>query len=160
VLKIRPFVLEDLPGVLAIQANVLSQSGWTSRDYERLHESPGGIILIAELGSQEDRNAVVGFAAGRSVGDEAELLTLAVATPRQRQGIGRGLLQETCIGLKKRGSRRVYLEVRSSNHAAIALYDSAGFTFHSVRRNYYNHPREDAWIMEFALIPADPLIMR
>ncbi len=152
-------MVEDLPGVLAIQADVLPQSGWSGGDYERLHASPHGLILIAESEVHDADGVIVGFSATRSLGEDAELLALAVATPCQRQGVGRSLLRETCTLLKKRGSRRVYLEVRASNCTAIELYRKAGFTFHSVRKDYYNHPREDAWIMESALLPAHPLVL-
>ena len=39
------------------------------------------------------------------------------------------------------------LEVRPSNEAAIALYQSFGFTERGRRRNYYDLPREDALIL-------------
>jgi hypothetical protein len=50
------------------------------------------------------------------------------------------------------------LEVRESNHPAIILYGTRGFRSVGRRRNYYEHPREDAIIMtkEFANGTADP----
>ena len=39
------------------------------------------------------------------------------------------------------------LEVRASNYPAIALYGSRGFRGVGRRKNYYEHPREDAIIM-------------
>ena len=44
------------------------------------------------------------------------------------------------------------LEVRASNYDAIALYGSRGFRSVGRRKNYYEHPKEDAIIMtkEFA----------
>ena len=39
------------------------------------------------------------------------------------------------------------LEVRASNYAAIALYGQHGYRGVGRRRNYYEHPKEDAVIM-------------
>lgn len=39
------------------------------------------------------------------------------------------------------------LEVRASNYAAIALYGQQGYRGVGRRRNYYEHPKEDAVIM-------------
>ena len=39
------------------------------------------------------------------------------------------------------------LEVRASNYDAIALYGSRGFRSVGRRKNYYEHPKEDAIIM-------------
>ena len=41
----------------------------------------------------------------------------------------------------------VYLEVRASNAAAQRLYARAGFVPAGVRRDYYEHPREDALVL-------------
>jgi ribosomal-protein-alanine N-acetyltransferase len=40
-----------------------------------------------------------------------------------------------------------FLEVRESNEAAVALYKGYGFQPIGRRRNYYDHPREDAIVM-------------
>ena len=49
------------------------------------------------------------------------------------------------------------LEVRESNYAAIALYGSRGFRGEGRRKNYYDHPKEDAIIMtkEFGAAEAE-----
>ena len=51
-------------------------------------------------------------------------------------------------------AERVFLEVRPSNTAAIALYDSAGFNEIGKRPNYYPGPRgrEDAIVMAMELL--------
>ncbi|MCR2392783.1 ribosomal-protein-alanine N-acetyltransferase, partial [Salmonella enterica] len=47
----------------------------------------------------------------------------------------------------------LWLEVRASNQAAIALYEDLGFNEVTVRRNYYPsaHGREDAIVMALPL---------
>ena len=67
----------------------------------------------------------------------------------QRQGLGRQLLEHLIGELEKRGVLTLWLEVRASNTAAIALYESLGFNEATIRRNYYPtvDGREDAIIM-------------
>jgi len=47
----------------------------------------------------------------------------------------------------KNGVDRVYLEVRASNRAAIALYEKCGFNCIGKRSAYYRYPTEDALVM-------------
>ena len=51
--------------------------------------------------------------------------------------------------MKSRGAACCFLEVRSRNSAAIALYEKAGYEYISTRRNYY--PDDDAAIYRIAL---------
>jgi ribosomal-protein-alanine N-acetyltransferase len=53
-----------------------------------------------------------------------------------------------------RNMLRVFLEVRSSNVAALALYRSVGFSEIGVRRGYYQNPNgsEDASTMACDLV--------
>ena len=78
-----------------------------------------------------------GFLLGRTIGDEAELLTLAVAPEARRMGLGRALLAEFVETSQARGAREAFLEVASDNHPAIALYAGAGWQETGTRRDYY-----------------------
>jgi ribosomal-protein-alanine N-acetyltransferase len=88
------------------------------------------------------------FALVRSVGGEAELLTLAVAPRAQRQGRGRRLLQRW---LATETATEVFLEVAADNTPAIALYRDLGFAVISERKAYYARPQGPA---------VDALLMR
>lgn len=89
------------------------------------------------------------FAITQVVLDEATLFNIAVDPDYQRQGLGRVLLEHLIDELEKRGVATLWLEVRASNAAAIALYESLGFNEATIRRNYYptTDGREDAIIM-------------
>ena len=87
-----------------------------------------------------------GFLLGRSVSDEAELLTLAVAPEARRMGVARALLAEFAHTSHARGAREAFLEVASDNAPAIALYASAGWQRAGTRRDYYA-PGIDAMVM-------------
>ncbi|MDD9922809.1 MAG: GNAT family N-acetyltransferase, partial [Boseongicola sp.] len=78
-----------------------------------------------------------GFALGRVIADEAELLTIAVVPGEQGKGVGRICLSEFEIQAQKLGAKCAFLEVASTNAAALNLYKSADWTEIGVRKRYY-----------------------
>jgi len=101
-----------------------------------------------------DAGVVAGYVIAQDAADEGEILNLAVATGRQRRGVGRALAERALAALADRGVERVFLEVRQSNVAARALYSSLGFGEVGRRARYYRRPVEDAIVLR-AAIPAD-----
>ncbi len=96
---------------------------------------------------------MAGFAITQVVLDEASLFNIAVHPDFQRRGVGRQLLEHLISALDARDILTLWLEVRRSNRAAIALYASLGFNEVSVRRDYYPAAagREDAILMALPL---------
>ncbi|WP_127956620.1 ribosomal protein S18-alanine N-acetyltransferase [Serratia microhaemolytica] len=96
---------------------------------------------------------MVGFAICQVVLDEATLFNIAIDPAWQRRGLGAQLLSELIVQLNQRAITTLWLEVRVSNRAAIALYHQLGFNQVTVRRNYYpaTQGREDAWVMALPL---------
>jgi len=95
-----------------------------------------------------------GFALGRAVAGEAELLTLAVDPGLRRHGIGRRLIHGFLAAATDRGASRAFLEVVPDNLAAISLYLQAGFAVCGRRKGYYrpaNGPALDALVMDRAI---------
>jgi [ribosomal protein S18]-alanine N-acetyltransferase len=90
-----------------------------------------------------------GYAILMPVLQEAELLNIGVAAGQQRKGVGRALLLEMLDVACEKNILRVFLEVRASNAAALALYRSTGFREIGVRRGYYQNANgsEDAITM-------------
>ena len=86
--------------------------------------------------------------------DEAHLLDVAVAGPRQRQGLGHYLLDRIGARAKEQGMESILLEVRPSNERALAVYHRYGYREIGRRKGYYPaHAglREDAIVMRIAL---------
>ena len=86
--------------------------------------------------------------------DEAELLNIFIAAGQQGRGLGFALLTGLMQDLKQHGCRKLFLEVRASNHPARKLYSNCGFQEIGVRKNYYpctNGEREHAILMEAML---------
>ena len=100
-------------------------------------------------------DGIVGFAAFSTVmtvgAGESTLENMVVATLWQRQGIGRRLLAAGLLWCRAHGSAAVFLEVRRSNRAAIALYERARFSVVGNRPGYYREPAEDGLQMQKSL---------
>lgn len=100
---------------------------WSAAEIASLLASPG-VFLIGD---------VRGFALGRTVLDEAELLTLVTAPGQRRRGLGRSLLVAFGADARRLGATRAFLEVAADNAPALALYQSAGWGVDGRRRGYY-----------------------
>ena len=89
------------------------------------------------------------------VAERAEVIDLRVLASERRQGLGRKLLWASLTALGDVGA--VELEVRSSNVAARALYESLGFSETGLRPKYFAAAdgREDAILMTLALNHGD-----
>lgn len=139
-MRIRPLSEQDLSAIEAIQALSPETPRWPAESYRNTR------CLVAAGEHPENSGEVLGFAAGRQTAPaEAEILNLAVHPSARRRGVARALLRallETLDG-------EVFLEVRASNLAAIALYESLGFSPVGTRSGYYAHPPEDGVVLKF-----------
>ena len=104
-------------------------------------------LLSAFLVALDDSDKVVGYAGVQVILDEGYITNVAVRPECRRQGIAAKLLQVFLDFAKANQLAFLTLEVRASNYDAIALYGSRGFRSVGRRKNYYEHPKEDAIIM-------------
>ena len=113
--------------------------------------------LSALLVALDDDGRVVGYAGVQVILDEGYITNVAVRPDCRRRGVAAQLLKVFLDFAQGNKLAFLTLEVRESNHAAIILYGRHGFRSVGRRRNYYEHPREDAIIMtkEFADGTAD-----
>ncbi len=137
---------EDLPEILAIESLSFSEP-WTEEMF--LHElSSKGIANLLVAGADEASGPrVAGFLCAWIVAEELHINNIAVHPGYRRRGIASRLLEEMLRRAKVASVSAAYLEVRESNEAAKALYQRYGFKLIGRRRNYYDHPREDAILM-------------
>ena len=103
--------------------------------------------LSAFLVALDDEGKVVGYAGVQIILDEGYITNVAVRPECRRQGVAAKLLQVFLDFAKANKLAFLTLEVRASNYDAIALYGSRGFRSVGRRKNYYEHPKEDAIIM-------------
>lgn len=122
----------DVDAVLAIEQSVQAYPWSRGNFVDAL--AHGYVCRVDKEGGE-----VRGYAVLMPTVDEAELLNIGVAAGYQRKGWGRAMLREMLEVARAKNMRRVFLEVRSSNVAAIALYRSAGFSVIGVRLGYYQN---------------------
>lgn len=114
----------------------LFERPWSRTVLEELLAVPG--TAGAAVHSTDGDRRFRGFVLFRSLGDFAEILTLAVAPPERGRGLGRRLMEHAVRAARESGAERLILEVQDGNHAAISLYQNLGMTAFDRRRNYYN----------------------
>jgi ribosomal-protein-alanine N-acetyltransferase len=101
-----------------------------------------------------DEGRLAGYFLLMAAVDEAHLLNVSVAAERQRQGLGRYLLDKIAACARGVGAASVLLEVRPSNVRALSVYQRYGFAEIGRRKAYYpahNGQREDAIVMRYIL---------
>jgi ribosomal-protein-alanine N-acetyltransferase len=101
--------------------------GWSAEEFEDLLESPFCFLATVDQG----------FALGREIEGESELLTIAVDPDCRRQGLGASCLAAYEATAKSRGAVTSFLEVADDNAPAKALYLRAGYQETGRRRGYY-----------------------
>lgn len=144
--RLRPMTEADLPRIHRIEL--------ASYEYPW---SPGNFADSLSAGYsmwvREAEGEIIGYYALMAAAGEAHLLNLTIAPIWRRHGLGRDLLEHCLMRACDHRAESLFLEVRTSNAAAIALYHSNGFVDLAVRRGYYpaRIGREDAVIMKKVL---------
>lgn len=130
---VEPARLADAEEMAAIHARAFHR-GWEAADIAAMvaDRSVIGHVIRRRQGAD-----VAGFILTRKGGDEAEILTVAVAPALRGRGFAGRLLAAHVPDLVRAGVRTLFLEVEAGNAAALRLY--AGHDFHAVgrRKAYY-----------------------
>ena len=145
-IQMRPMQMTDLDAIMQIEPTIFPFP-WSRGNFSDSLNS-GYSCWVMELDGD-----IMGYGVLMMILDEAHLLNISIASNQQRRGFGRTLLEHMMQLGRQHGGLNMFLEVRPSNVAAIALYESMGFNEMAVRRNYYpaKHGREDAVLMGMAL---------
>jgi ribosomal-protein-alanine N-acetyltransferase len=160
---VRPIVTADLDAVLALAAASREAPRWKRSDYAWFvagTPGPNPHLLRAGLVAHGASAAApaLGFACASLLRDglenRAELDSMAVLPEARRQGIGAALLRAVLAWAAGERARRISLEVRASNAAALGLYARFGFRPEGRRPGYYTDPAEDALILITEVTPA------
>ena len=80
------------------------------------------LVFVAEEG-----NRLVGACLAGYDGHRGWLYSMAVAAERRREGIGAALVERAVAALGELGCVKVNLQVRASNEAVAAFYETLGF---------------------------------
>jgi len=148
--RLIPMQEGDLDEVLALEQRSFNEP-WSRKMFlGELHGNAFATNLVlrtggAGFGEGVGAGALLGYIMFWVVFEEWHLMNLAVLPEVRRRGLGTALVRHALMAAH--GARMALLEVRASNTAALAMYRKLGFVQKSVRKGYYNHPREDAVIM-------------
>jgi len=144
--RLREMNLADMDAIMRIEQRVHAHP-WTRGNFTDALKSDC-VCKVYEVEGE-----MLGYFVFMPAVDEAQLLNISIAAKQQRKGLGRKLLGETMEIARGMNMRRMLLEVRPSNVAALGLYRDAGFREIGLRCGYYaaDNEREDAIVMECVL---------
>ncbi|MEM7257967.1 MAG: ribosomal protein S18-alanine N-acetyltransferase [Pseudomonadota bacterium] len=143
--QLRSMTRHDLPEIMRIERGSY-QLPWSEKIFADCLEV-GYHTLVAEAADQLHGFVVFSVAVG-----ESHILNLCVDPAHRHCGIAEALMQQTIASAMVHGAQTMFLEVRVSNRAAVALYKKLLFVETGCRKNYYNvagenNRREDALLM-------------
>ncbi|MDI6726274.1 MAG: ribosomal protein S18-alanine N-acetyltransferase [Smithellaceae bacterium] len=143
----------DLPEVLAIE-NAAFAAPWSARMFQEELKSPLSFCRVARLRQGGD-SMVAGYLITWIYAGELHIHNLAVKGEFRRQSVARRLVRDMLGLASEKEAKRVFLEVRTSNSAAIGLYEKTGFRVRGIRKGYYRETDEDALVMGMELGKSD-----
>jgi ribosomal-protein-alanine N-acetyltransferase len=120
---------------------------WSVSDFRKLFMVEGTEAYIINENSQP-----FGFTLIRRILDEAEILTFCILPAQRGAGRGQEILNYILNDLKEKSICKIFLEVRKTNHSAIALYQKLFFVEIGKRKDYYHlksGKKEDAYVLEY-----------
>lgn len=137
----REMLVGDLDQVMEIENDLISPP-WTREGFFTLLIKDENMFFVVE-----EKGRILGYCSMQTVLDEGDILNVAVARDRQKEGIGYFLVDSMLMMAAARGIHIVHLEVRESNGSARRLYQRLGFKEDGLRKNYYTEPVENAVLM-------------
>ena len=139
---IEEMSLDDIPTVQDIEREIFL-TPWPRNAYRRelLQNKMASYIVL------RDGDEIVGYAGLWKMRDEAHVTTVGVRRRDQGRGFGMALMVALIERSYMLAARWMTLEVRASNHGAMALYEKLGFKIIGRRRGYYTDDGEDAVVM-------------
>lgn len=140
--RLRPSTESDVSAIANTEP-LARPSGWKASAMSGSLKPPSDRSWVC--GANEH---LAGHILSRVIGDEAEVLTIAVRPSHRRQGIDNELLQTCTSNWDQEGVRRGFLEVHASNKGARALYTAAGWQETGKPLRYYREG-ETAIIMRW-----------
>jgi ribosomal-protein-alanine N-acetyltransferase len=139
--SIRFMNTADLDSVLAIEHASFS-APWRHEHFEHEIAAPYSFPFIAEYDGM-----IAGYVCLTSLFEVAQILDIAVAPEQRGKGIAKLLMNHAITIAREKEAELLELEVRSSNVAAITLYEKLGFVRTGLRLKYYEG-KDDAVLME------------
>lgn len=133
----------DEADFLSVYQRVFPEKNITAQYIANIKNEPASIFVAApHFGGRGEGGGVLGFLYFWTLSDEIQIIDMGVLPGFRRQGIAQKLLQHLIL---QAATKKIFLEVRVGNAAAIAVYESCGFQKVGERKKYYADG-EDAWV--------------
>lgn len=139
---LRALEERDVEEVARIEQAVFS-TPWKAATFVKLLRGGETDLFVLDHPAE----GIIGYAVLWCVRDQAELANIAVVERWRGRGLGSRLLDAVLERARARRVRSLFLEVRVSNRRASDMYAARGFEEIARRRDYYDHPREDARVL-------------
>ena len=139
-MRFEPLRYEHLRQMAEIEKEAFDMP-WTENMFIPEVNSANATYVVGTRGEE-----VICYGGFHTVLDEAHITNIAVKSTSRGKGIGRFLFATLLAKVKEAGAKLVTLEVKTTNTAAISLYESFGFKVAGVRKRYYNN-LYDAYVM-------------
>lgn len=143
-MSIRIMTTDDLPQVLAIQQE-LSFQDWNERQFiSEIKADYAHCIVYTQdteandLVYSKSSSKIIGYAIFHLMGEDSELLSIAVSPNSQQKGIGTSLINSGLCKLNFENGDKCFLEVREGNLKARKFYEKNGFILFGTRKKYYS----------------------
>lgn len=142
-LELMPMKSSDVKEVKELEDALFPVDAWTE---ELFHNELAEVGVSREVMIARLNGKIVGYVSLRFVGTDGDVVTIAVDTSVQHQGVGTAMMNWLESTAFQKGVRELFLEVRSDNIPAIAMYLARDFERIDLRRNYYA-TGVDAYVM-------------
>ncbi len=151
--SLRPATTDDVDAVVKIE-NLSYKRPWTEGHFSEEVDKKGSYFLVYT--DDETDEVVAGYIVFRDLGQETQILNIVVALEWRGLGMATRLLRFAINEAHRLNHKRVFLEVRTSNDAAIKLYNKIGFIDGGIRRKFYEDG-EDARMYYLSIESKNPV---
>ena len=139
--KIRPAAAEDVDRIMCLEEGSIPHP-WQRKEIEKLITEENKCAFVTE------KNGHIACYIGCDIVlDEGNIGNLVTEEEERGKGLATAILKHLLEYLKERGVKTVYLEVESTNTAALVVYKKCGFKSYNIRKGYFGVDR-DAILMD------------
>lgn len=140
-MQLRSWKYEDILKIAEMEKECFPLEPWSFQTLASSFDGENFCGVIAEDGGE-----IIGYGGITLAVDTADIDNVAVAEPYRRGGVGTAVIAELLRIAAEHGAKKVFLEVRVSNSAAMAVYLKSGFKGVYARSRYYSDG-EDCLVM-------------
>lgn len=140
-IETRPLREEDLDRICEMEERSFSMP-WKREDFKDLLEHDESVYMVIILDGY-----IIGAAGYTFNSFEGYINNVVIDEDFRGKGYSKILMESLLNHGREEGINEYTLEVRVSNTPAVKLYESLGFVSEGVRKNFYERPVEDAFVM-------------